>query len=270
MWSGRRAARAPADRRARSTETSARARARARAYRPCAAPRRAARGIRRPRRRSTAAGRRSARRCSWRCPALGDEGEDDVVLRRAGAELLAQTDERVVQAQLQDGPDAPAGLGLELLQGIQVPRVDDQRFFANGIGTDPEGQAAMGVMEVVRRADGEAVHALGVAEAAELLDVPLETLELGEEADVERVAVERAGGIGRIERRDDGVARLVDGLEMARRDIAGGSGDGEVLGHRTSATVVSRREMEVKAASPPGGRRAASIDAIHRNIRLPA
>ena len=56
----------------------------------------------------------------------------------------------------------------------------------------------------------------------------VEALELGEEADVEREAIEDADGVVRIDRRDEPVAGVLDGLQVPRRNVAGDAGDREV------------------------------------------
>ena len=56
----------------------------------------------------------------------------------------------------------------------------------------------------------------------------IEALDLGEEPHVERVAIEDADGVVRIDRRDQAVAGVVDRLQVPRRDEAGDAGDREV------------------------------------------
>ena len=62
----------------------------------------------------------------------------------------------------------------------------------------------------------------------QLVDVAVEALELGEEAHVERIAVEDADGVVRVDRRDQPVAGVGNRLEMARRNVAGNAGQREV------------------------------------------
>ena len=111
-----------------------------------------------------------------------------------------------MHAQLQHGVDPAAGFLLQLLQRIEVPRVDDQRLLADRIGADAQRQPDVGIVQVVRRADAEVVHARRLRAAAQLLEVPIEPLELGEEPDVERVAIEDADRVVRIDRGDEAVA----------------------------------------------------------------
>ena len=60
--------------------------------------------------------------------------------------------------------------------------------------------------------------ALGAA--PQLLEMAVEALDLGEEADVERILVEHADGIVRVDGGDQPVAGVVDRLQMPRRDEA--------------------------------------------------
>ena len=61
--------------------------------------------------------------------------------------------------------------------------------------------------------------------------MPIEALDLGEEADLERVAIEHADRIVRIDGRDEPIARVADRLEVTRRDEAADARHREVL-HR--------------------------------------
>ena len=69
----------------------------------------------------------------------------------------------------------------------------------------------------------------------------VEPLDLGEEPDVEGVAIENADRVVRIDRGDEPVAGGLDRLEMTRRDEASDAGHGEIL-HRPSGDRGSARE----------------------------
>ena len=134
-----------------------------------------------------------------------------------------------MQPQLQDGPDATAGFPLELLQPVEVPRVDHERLLTDGVGAHAQGEPHVGIVEVIRRTDAEEVDAIGFGAALELLDVPVEALELREEADIEAIAIENADGIVRIHRGDEPVPRIVNGLQVPRGDEPGDAGHGEIF-----------------------------------------
>ena len=170
-------------------------------------------------------------------PASRDVGERHVVAPRRSlrAELIAQRDQLRMEPQLQDGVDAASGFLLELLQRVQVPRVDDERLLADRVRPDAQREPDVRVVQVVRRADGDVVHAAGVGAAAQLFEVTVEPLELGEEPHVEGVAIEHADRVVRIHRGDETIAGVLDRLQVAGRHEPGDAGQGEVhrgLAHR--------------------------------------
>ena len=69
--------------------------------------------------------------------------------RAVGQQPLSQRNQLWVHTQLQDRRHAAAGLGLEFLQTIEVPRVDDERLLANDVGANAEGKSNVRVMQVV-------------------------------------------------------------------------------------------------------------------------
>ena len=86
-------------------------------------------------------------------PARGHVGEvDGVVPCPAGSAAmpLAQRHDGRVHPELQDVEDPPPGLPLQLGQGVQVPRVEHQRLLADRVGPDPQREADVGVVQVVR------------------------------------------------------------------------------------------------------------------------
>ena len=123
-----------------------------------------------------------------------------------------------MQPQLQHGIDAAAGFLLELLQAVEVPRIDHQRLLAEGVGADAQRQPHVRIVQVVWRADAEIVDALGFGAALEFFEMPIEALELGEESDVEGVAIEHADRVMRIDGRHQAVAGVVDRFQVPRGD----------------------------------------------------
>ena len=159
----------------------------------------------------------------------GDVGDLDLVHALAsGLDGLSQRDDAGVQAQLQDVVDACARLCLDLLQTVDVPGIEDQRLFTDGIGAVAQGEPDVGVVQVVGRADADVVD--GRAFAAELVDVAVEALGLGEEIRGREVAVDDADAVVGVERGDQLVAGVFDGAHVARRDKAGGADEGEGFG----------------------------------------
>ena len=134
-----------------------------------------------------------------------------------------------MQSQLEHGVDAASGFLLELLQAIEVPRIDHQRLLAERVGADAQRHAHVRIVQVVRRAHAQEMHALGLGAALELFEMAIEPLEFGEEPDIECVAIEHADRVVRIDRGDEAVAGVVNGLEVARGHEAGDAGHGEVF-----------------------------------------
>ena len=187
--------------------------------------------------------------------ACRDVGEPDAMpLRRVGLQTFAQRHQLRVHAQLQDGRDPATGFLLELLKRIEVPRIDHQRLLANDVGADAEGEAHVGIVQVIGRAHAHVVHARFVRTAAQLLEMPIETLELGEEPAIERKAIEDAHRVVGIGRRHEAVAGVLNGFEVPGCDVARNARDREIsrLGHvcteaacfriRANRGAVTRRE----------------------------
>lgn len=114
----------------------------------------------------------------------------------------------------------------------------------------PQGEADVGVVEVVGRADRHEVDAVLFGAAAEFLEVPVEAFEFGEEAGVEGEAVEGADCVVGIGGGNEVIAGVGDGLHVARRHEAGGTDQGEVEGHAEWAAP----SQEAKIIESWGGR----------------
>ena len=78
-------------------------------------------------------------------------------------------------------------------------------------------------MQVVGRADRYVVDASLVVGSAHLVEVPVETLELGEKVSRGEVTVDDAHGVVRIKGCHQIVARGLDGLHVPRGDVARGA-----------------------------------------------
>ena len=139
----------------------------------------------------------------------------------------------------------------ELLQRLEIPRVDDERLLADRVGADAKREADVRIVQIVGRADAHIVHAVGLVAATQLLEVAIESLDFCEEADVERVSIQHAHGVVRIDGRNQPVSRVVDRLEVSRRDEAGDASDRKIL-HRASAD-----RKCVAGTTPPAARSSA-------------
>ena len=164
--------------------------------------------------------------------AASDVGEVDLALSAdgCGRELLLERLDRGVQSELQHDVDVVVALGLDLGELVQVPRADHERFLADRVRLDPQREAAVRVVEVVGRADAHIVHALGRRAPPQLLEVAVKALDFREEARLREVAVEDPHRVVRVDRRDQLVARVSDGLEVLGGDVAGRTEEREV-GH---------------------------------------
>ena len=89
--------------------------------------------------------------------ARGDVGQIDLVALVAFGKALAQRDDRRMQPKLQDGGDAATGVALDLGQPVDIPGIEHQRLFADRIRARAQREAAMRVVQIVRRADRHVV-----------------------------------------------------------------------------------------------------------------
>ena len=155
-------------------------------------------------------------------PARGDVGQIDLVLGVAllALDLLAQRHDGRVHAQLQNGVDLAARVFLDVQQPVDVPGVEHQGLFADGVRARAQRKAHVRVMQVVRRADRDVFDLFAVTGAARLVQVPVKAFELGEEFRVGEVAVDNAHRVVRIQRGHQIVAGGLDGLHVTGRDVA--------------------------------------------------
>src|SRR2546425_6546521 len=173
--------------------------------------------------------------------ARSDVRQTDVVPRHRAllTQPLAKRDQIGMQAQLQDRVDAASGLLLELLESVQIPGIDNERLLANRVSADAQSQPDVRIVQVVRRTDADEVYAARVGAAPQFLQMPIETLDLGEEAHVERVPIEHPDVVVRVDGGDQTVAGVLDRLEMARGHEAGHSGQREGS-HRLAHSLVAQ------------------------------
>jgi hypothetical protein len=143
---------------------------------------------------------------------------------RFGVEPLLQSDQIRMQPQLKHRIDASARLGFELLECVEIPGIDHYRLFADHVRAAPQRQPDMCIVQIVRRAHGQEVHPVLRRIPPQLVEVPIETLELGEEARPRRVRVKDARRIVRVKRSDEPVARILDGSKVAGCDETGYAG----------------------------------------------
>ena len=96
----------------------------------------------------------------------------------------------------------------------------------------------MRIMQIIRAANRDVMHAFIVPHAPQLLDMPVEALVFGEEFAVVKIAVEQPDRVMRIARRQQPVAGFFDCLKVSRRDIPRHTGHCEVFGHFNLNTII--------------------------------
>ena len=137
---------------------------------------------------------------------------------------------RRVHAQLQDRVNAAAEFLFQLLQRVQVPGIEHQGFFADGVGADAQGQADMGIVQVIGRADADVMDRL----ASALVRRSRSAWRSKRSISVKKLRRRSSGRACRPSRGDPGgdevVAGVLDGLDVSGRDVAGRADEGEV-GH---------------------------------------
>ena len=159
----------------------------------------------------------------------GDISQVDVIdlVFRSFLDFLFEGHYLVVQAQLQDGVDFMSLAFLHLLQGVDVPRVKHEGLLADDIGTKTQAVTRVGVVQVVGRAHGDVVDVGAVI--TQLGVVTVKKLLLGEEGSLREVAVHDTYAVVLVVGGDQVIARVFDGFEVARGDVAADTNNGEIF-----------------------------------------
>jgi hypothetical protein len=113
-------------------------------------------------------------------------------------------------------------------QPIDVPGVQHQRLLADRIGIRTQREAHVAVVQIVRRTDRDIID-LALSLTAQLVDMPIEPFELGEEMRLREVAVDDPDGVVAVERSNQNVAGRLDRHHVTRCDVAGGADQGEAF-----------------------------------------
>lgn len=83
-------------------------------------------------------------------PARGDVDQLDLEPAcRGGLDLLLQRHHRGMQAQLLDRENPVSGGLLGLLQTVEAPRIEHQRLFTDGVRIRAQGEATMGIVQII-------------------------------------------------------------------------------------------------------------------------
>ena len=102
---------------------------------------------------------------------------------------------------------------------VDVPRIEHQRLFADGLGAGSQREANMRIMQIIRRTDTDIVHVLTLS-AAEV-DVAVKSFEFGKEARLGKIAVDNTDRVGRINCSAQIATAVPDRAQMTRRNEAG-------------------------------------------------
>ena len=142
----------------------------------------------------------------------------DLVLRTL-VDFLLEGSDAVVQAELEDVVGLVAGLLLDLLERIDVVRVEHHGLLADDVAAEAQAVADKCVVRVVRSADAHPVQ--GIVR----LHLPgaetIEELVLSEERALREETVEAPDTVEAVISRQQVIACILDGFEMARRNVAG-------------------------------------------------
>src|SRR5690554_4408179 len=153
--------------------------------------------------------------------------------------FVTQRNDRGMHAQLQDGVHLPARVLFDIDQAINVPGVQYQRLFTNGIGACTQGKAHVAVVQVVGRANRNVIHSVTVIGAAQLIDMPVEALKFREKVRFREIAIDNANGIVLVHGGNQVVTSVFDRFHMARCDVTGSADQCELFAHRITLTISS-------------------------------
>src|SRR5690348_2545937 len=159
--------------------------------------------------------------------------------RVAFPHLLAQRHDGGMQAQLQDRAHAMAAFALDFPDAVDVPRIQNDGLFADDVAAGTQAETHVRVVQVVGRADGDEIETLLITGATQFIDMPIESLELGEKIGLRKIAVDDAHRIARIQRGNHLVASILDGFHVPWGNVTRGADQSEVL-HRAFALQFKR------------------------------
>jgi hypothetical protein len=169
------------------------------------------------------------------CSASGDVSKAHIVdPPRVLFQLFLQFDESRVKPQLKNRVNSVSELSLELLKRVQIPGVDHQGLLADCIRAHSKSEAAVCVMQIIRRADTQIMNPALVGPAPQFLEVTIESFNLGEKSYVEGILIEQACSIMRVNRSYELVTRVSNRLEVPRRYVTGHPRNREILWHHES------------------------------------
>ncbi len=150
----------------------------------------------------------------------------DLVFRPFGYAFLERDDGRM-QPQLQYRIYAMAAILLFGFQRLYIPRVQYNRLLANDIRPLTQTETDMCVVQIVGCADTHEIQTYTLP--FEFGQMPVKEFHLCKEGTLRKVAVHDAHAVEFIVGREQGVARILNGFQVARRDIAAHAYQGEIF-----------------------------------------
>jgi hypothetical protein len=125
-----------------------------------------------------------------------------------------------VQAQLQDGARLAAGVFFHGQKAVDVPGVEHQGLFADGVRVGAESKADVSVMQVIGGADGYVITALPAVGPPQLVDVAVEALEFGKKMGLREIGVDDAHGIAAVKCGHQLISGILNCFHVARGNEA--------------------------------------------------
>src|SRR5690554_84197 len=153
-----------------------------------------------------------------------------------------------MHTQLQDGVHLPACVLFDIDQAVDVPGVQYQRLFTDGIGACTEREAHVAVVQVVGRANRNVIHSVTVIGAAQLIDMPVEALKFREKVRFREMAVDNAHGIVFVHGGNQVVTSVFDRFHVARCDVTGSTDQCELFAHRVTLSISSNLFVKLRGS----------------------
>jgi hypothetical protein len=121
--------------------------------------------------------------------------------------------------ELEDDIDFLPGFLFNFLEGVNIPGIQHERLFTDGMGFIPQCQPDVGIVQVIWRTDGYVIHFI-VAFTAKFIQVPVETFRFHEKVGIREIRIDNTDAIERIHSCNQVVPGIFDGLHMSWGDEA--------------------------------------------------
>src|SRR5690606_19251047 len=129
---------------------------------------------------------------------------------------LLQGDNTRMQSQLQNGVDTFPCFFFNFFQGIHIPWIQYERFFTNRVSAVTKCKPDVRVVKVIRCTNANIINPRSLP--SQLVQMAVETLELGKKVCVRKVGIENPYLIELVKRSYQVVARIPNGTKVPRGD----------------------------------------------------